>query len=96
MRPQREIAGGAGMGWRRTGRLAGWARATQATLRAAERRSMIGSGWGREGGIQAAAVRRRAGESQRTILRTLITNTNYHCQREGGIEQTHHLYKGRP
>ena len=27
---------------------------------------------------------------------TLITNTIGHCQREVGIEQTHHLYKGRP
>ena len=25
-----------------------------------------------------------------------INHEHYHCQKEGGIEQTHHLYKGRP
>ena len=25
-----------------------------------------------------------------------LTHEHFHCQREVGVEQTHHLYKGRP
>ena len=38
----------------------------------------------------------RSGRSATYSEPFYINHEHYHCRREGGIGQTHHLYKGRP